>query len=155
MRSDGRVLPDLAETVVLYRLGLVRSDDLPDLAARWLATDLVDTEAVRMLAGHDPDDPWMLQKLLADSVSEAAVAVPSVASEVQDIAVAWVTATWRESGDTRWAVTTLARLGETDPDFDLGLFIGLDDEWIGGWGRLESDLRAAAVGERDRLLHGG
>jgi len=154
VRSDGRVLPDLAETVVLYRLGLVRSDDLPDLAARWLAADLVDTEAVRMLAGHDPNDPWMLQKLLTDSILEAGVTVSTGASEVQDIAVAWITGTWRESGDTRWAVATLARLGETDPDFDLGLFIGLDDEWSGGWGRLESDLKAAAKGELERLTHG-
>ena len=53
MKSDGAALPDVAETVVLHRLGLVRSDDLPDIAARWLASDLVDTESVRMLAGAD------------------------------------------------------------------------------------------------------
>jgi hypothetical protein len=66
-----------------------------------------------------------------------------------------VTTTWRESGDTRWAVATLARLGETDPEFDLGLFIGLDDEWNGGWGRLEPKLKAEAMHELDRLMHGG
>ena len=51
------------------------------------------------------------------------------------------------------AITTLARLGETYPDFDLGLFIGLDDEWNGGWGRLEPDLKAAAEQEIDHILH--
>jgi hypothetical protein len=40
MRSDGRALPDLTETLVLRPLGLIRTDQLPDLAARWLATDL-------------------------------------------------------------------------------------------------------------------
>jgi hypothetical protein len=154
MRSEAGVLPDLVETVVLHRLGLVRSDDLPDLAARWLAMDLVDTESVRMLAGHHPGDAWMLEKLLEDSVSEANVVVRSGHEEAQAIAVDWVTSTWRESGDTHWAVSTLARLGETFPEFDLGLFIGLDDESNGGWGRLEADLKLAATSELDQLLHG-
>lgn len=154
MRSDGEPLPDLAETVVLRRLGLVRSDELPNLAARWLASAVVDTESVRMLAGEDPHDPWTLERLLAEAVSEANVVVPSGNAEAQRIAVDWVTATWRGSGDTRWAVRTLAQLGETDPEFDLGLFVGLDDEWNGGWGRLEPDLRADAMRELDRLTHG-
>jgi len=38
------VLPDFVETVVLHRLLLVRSDELPDLG---------DTESVRLLAGYD------------------------------------------------------------------------------------------------------
>lgn len=50
-------------------------------------------------------------------------------------------------------VATLAHL-ETDPDFDLGLFIGLNDEWSGGWGRLDADLAQAAKQELGRLLHG-
>lgn len=155
MRSeDGAPLPDLAETVVLHRLGLVRSDELPNLAARWLAAETFDTESVRMLAGQDPHDPWELERLLVDSVSEAEVTVPSDHAAVQGIALDWVTATWHQSQAGRWAVATLARLGETYPDFDLGLFIGLNDEWNGGWGRLEPDLKAAMARELDRLLHG-
>ena len=153
MRSDGAVLPDLIETVVLHRLGLVRSDDLPDIAARWLAANVVDTESVRMLAGEDPHDSWTLAQLLADSVAEANVTVASDPDAIQRIAVDWVTTTWRESRDTRWAVATLAHLGETSPEFDLGLFVGLDDEWTGGWGRLEPDLETEATRELDRLLH--
>ena len=124
MRSDGRVLPDVGETAVLHGfkdflthawpvlhdLGLVRSDELPDLAARWLATDLVDTESVRMLAGHDPNDPWMLERLLADSVAEANAEIQSSPADRQDVAVDWVTSIWRETGNTRWAVGTLALL---------------------------------------------
>lgn len=147
MRSDGGVLPDLVETVVLHRLGLVRSDDLPDLAARWLAAELVDSESVRMLAGHDRNDPWALEKLLAEAMGQRSL------PDAQDVAVDWVTSLWRQSGETRWAVSTLARLGESEPEFDLGLFIGLDDEWNGGWGRLEPDLRAEARNELSRLLH--
>jgi hypothetical protein len=87
MRSDGEPLPDLAETVVLHRLRLVRSDDLPNIAARWLASDLVDSESVRILAGEDPHDPWTLKQLLAAAVSEANVNVASDYAEVQRIAV--------------------------------------------------------------------
>jgi hypothetical protein len=154
MQSDGRVLPDLAETEVLHQLGFVRSDELPDIAARWLAADLVDTESVRMLAGHDAHDPWALEQLLADSLSEAGVTSPPTLDKMQRIAVEWVAMSWRDSGDIRWAVGTLAHLGETDPDFDLGFFVGLYDEWSGGWGRLEPDLKAEATRELDLLLHG-
>ena len=44
MQNDGRVLPNLAETVVLHRLGLIRADELPMVAAKWLAADIIDTE---------------------------------------------------------------------------------------------------------------
>jgi hypothetical protein len=93
VRSDGAVLHDLVVTVVLHQLGLVRSDDLPGIAARWLASDVVDTQSVRLLAGHDPHDPWMLERLFADAVSEAKVEVPGDAATVQHIAVDWVTMT--------------------------------------------------------------
>lgn len=152
MRSDGAPLPDPAETVLLHRLGLVRSDDLPDLAARWLASDLADSEAVRLLAGHDPHDPWALEQLLADSLSQSNLEVPRDPAAVQQVALDWVSSLWQQSRDTRWAVATLANLGETNPDeLDLGLFIGLDDEWVGGWGRPVAELRREAEVELQRL----
>jgi hypothetical protein len=43
MRSDGRTLPDLTQTLVLRQLGLIRTSRLPELAARWLAADMTDT----------------------------------------------------------------------------------------------------------------
>ncbi len=80
--------------------------------------------------------------------------MPEATDAIERIALDWVTACWRRSGDTRWAVMTLARLGETYPEFDLGLFTGLDDEWNCGWGRLEPDLKAAARHELHALLRG-
>jgi RNAse (barnase) inhibitor barstar len=154
MRTDGQVLPDLAETVVLHRLGLIRTDELPALAARWLAADLVETPSIRMLAGHDRHDPWGLDQLLTDALREAGASPVTSPEAVQHVAVGWVTHTWRDDRDTRRAVTTLAHLGETFPDFDLGLFVGMNDEWNGGWGRLDADLKAEADKEIDRLLHG-
>jgi hypothetical protein len=95
------------------------TDDLPDPAARWLAAGLVDNESFRLLAGHDPHDPAMLDMLIADSVSEADVTIPSESTRLQEIAIDWVTSTWRHTGDTRWAISTLAQRGETYPEFGL------------------------------------
>ena len=153
MRSDGTPLPDLSETAVLHTLGLITTDQLPDLAARWLAAELVDTEAVRRLAGHDRHDPSALEQLLEDALREAHAEPPTDASLIESIAVDYVTTRWRHDRDTHDAVATLARLGESHADFDLGLFIGLDDEWNGGWGRLAPDLKAAAELEIERYLH--
>lgn len=90
--------------------------------------------------------------MLADSIAEAGLAVPSSTAETQRIAVQWVTLRWRDNRDTRWAVATLAHLNETHLDFDLGVFIGLDDEWIGGWGRQEAQLDQDATSELERLV---
>ncbi|HLK74595.1 MAG TPA: hypothetical protein VKU77_13200 [Streptosporangiaceae bacterium] len=144
----------MTQTIVLRQLGLIRTDQLPDLAARWLAADMTDTPATLMLAGHNPRDPWKLDQLLAEAAAETRTTAPTDLAVLQEIAVDWVTATWEDNHDTRTAIATLARLGVTHPDFDLGLFIGLDDEWNGGWGRLEPDLKAAAGQEIDHILHG-
>ena len=148
MRSDGRVLPDLTQTLVLNRLGLIRSDELPDLAARWLAAGMTDTESTRRLAGHPRHDPWGLDQLLAAAADEAGAAAPTDPAVIQDIALTWVASRWLDDHDTRAAVRTLARLGETNLDLNLGHFIGLDDEWSGGWGQLPPVLKA----EADRTL---
>ena len=153
MQNDGRVLPNLAETVVLHRLGLIRTDELPMVAARWLAADVMDTESIRMLAGHDPHEPWELERLLVEATDEVGVTPPTDPVAEENIAVDWVTNNWREDRDTRAAVAVLARLGETRFDLDLGLFVGLDDEWNGRWGRLEPDLKADAELQLDFLLH--
>lgn len=108
----------------------------------------------RLLAGYGQHDAWALERLLADVVSEAELAVPTDPGTVQEIAVAWISSTWQQTQDTRWAVTTLARLGKSDPEFHLGLFICFADEWSGGWGRLDADLDQAAKQELGRLLLG-
>jgi hypothetical protein len=106
-----------------------------------------------MLAGHNPGDPWRLDQLLAEAAAETGTTAPDDPAALQAIALDWVASTWRDNHDTRAAIVTLARLGETHLDFDLGLFIGLDDEWGRGWGRLESNLRAAAEREFNHNLN--
>lgn len=152
--SDEPFTPDPAEAVVLHEQELLLSDELPDLAAHWLASEALDTGTVRMLAGHDPHDPWGVESLLAQVVEEAGLAVPNGPEQRQRIAEAWVTSRWHNTGDTRWAVGTLARLGQVDPRLDFGLFIGIDDEWSGCWGRDEASLRELAENELRRLPSG-
>src|SRR4051812_26076149 len=105
------------ETILLHEHGLIFSDELPWLAARWLAADLVDTDSIRMLAGHDPQDAWGIAELLAASVAEASVGSPLEEAQRQQVAVDFVTTKWRLDRDTRKAVRTLAWLSETKPGF--------------------------------------
>ena len=102
MRSDGHALPDLTQTFVPRQLGLIRTDQLPDLAARWLAADMTDSPSTRMLAGHIPSDPWTLDQLLAGAAAETGTTAPTDAAALQAIAIDWVTATWRDNHDTAW-----------------------------------------------------
>lgn len=154
MHSDGSPLPNLSETAVLHAVGVIRTDQLPGLAARWLAADLVDTEAVRMLAGHVRHDPWSLEQLLRDVLDQAHVETPREPLAVRNVVATYVAAQWQHDGDTPSAVVTLARLGESEPDLDLGPFIGLADEWTAGWGRPVPELQAAAETELKRYLPG-
>jgi hypothetical protein len=93
VRSDGNALPDLAEVLVLRQLGLVRTDQLPGLAARWLAADIIDSPATRILAGHNPGDPWALDQLLSEAVAETGATAPADAATRPAIASGWVAST--------------------------------------------------------------
>jgi len=67
---------------VLHQLGLIRTDELPDLASRWLAADMVDTESVRILAGHTKHDPWALEHLLDLAAPRPVAGVPRTRQRV-------------------------------------------------------------------------
>jgi hypothetical protein len=123
------------------------------VAVRWLAAGVVETESIRLLAGQDPHDPWELERLLVVAADEVGVTPPTDPVAEENIAVNWVTNNWREDRDTRGAVAVLARLCVTHDDWDLGFFVGLDDEWNSHWGRLEPDLKADAELQLDYLLH--
>lgn len=153
MRSDGRPLPDLAEVAVLKRLGLIRTDELPDIAARWLATDMLDTESTRMLAGHDKHDPWALDQLFAQTMVEAGTTEAQDIPRVERIAVDWVINHIQTDADIRAAVQTLDMLFVNSYDLaSLGQFSGLDDEWAGRWGRLDTELAAEALSAMREIL---
>jgi hypothetical protein len=106
-----------------------------------------------LLAGHDPHDPWELERLLVEATDEVGITPPTDPAAEENIAVDWVTNNWREDRNPRAAVAILARLGRTHYDWDLALFVGLDDEWNAPWGRREPDLKADAELQLDLLLH--
>jgi len=84
MRSDGRALPDLAQTLVLRQLGLIRTDQLPDLAARvnpgrlrrvTLAA-LPSRLLVPVLAVHEPGPSGLARRRCALEAVEKLVTAP-------------------------------------------------------------------------------
>ena len=124
MRSDGRALPDLTQTLVLRQLGLIRTDQLPDLAARWLAADMTDSPSTRMLAGHNPANPHGCPTSCCPKAQQKPgpphPQTPQYRSQSPSIGSPQPGATTTTPGSHRYP----AGLGETYPDFDLGLFIG-------------------------------
>jgi len=88
-----------------------------------------------MLAGHNPRDLWKLDQLLAETAAETGTTAPTDLAAPARNRRRLGHRNLEDNHDTRAAIATLARLGVTYPDFDLGLFIGLDDEWNGGWGQ--------------------
>jgi hypothetical protein len=108
--------------------------------------DAIPTSVIRQLhlRGAARHDPGGLDQLLGAAADEARTAAPDDPAVIQDIALTWVASRWLDDHDTRAAICTLARLGETNLDLNLGHFIGLDDEWSGGWGRLRPVLKAEA-----------
>jgi hypothetical protein len=127
-------------------LGLITVSDFPDIAAQWLAADLVDSQGVRELAGLSSSDISALDSALMDVRLELNLSVPNDLA-FRDAAVrSWISGQWRRTGDMRAAVATLARLDRED-GFDFGEFLWLDEELSGGMGRtiveVEVDARLA------------
>ncbi|GAA4265174.1 hypothetical protein [Frondihabitans peucedani] len=148
MHWDGDVLPTPPETVVLHDFLLVLSDALPDLAARWLAADVADSPSVRSLAGASPRHPWIVEGLLASTVDELGLDVPTTTRERKAVAVEWVARDWLRNRDARQAIGLLSHLAEMNLDLYLGLdeFIGLAEEWDfpGDWARDREELESRA-----------
>lgn len=152
VRNDGLPLPEPDEVAVLHGYDLVRSDELPGIATRWLASGHPDSPSVAELAASDPHDAWGAESLLKQIARDLSPQSAVQRTDDERVVIEWVTETWRATGDTWWAVQTLARLGEEFPDFDLGVFVGYSDELAGGWGRLAPDLLQEAHAELGRRL---
>jgi hypothetical protein len=146
MDWDGEILPNPPETVVLHDFLLVLSDALPDLAARWLAADVADSPSVRALAGADPEDPWIVEGLLASTIDELDLDVPTTTRERKAVAVEWVARNWLRTRNTRQAIGLLSHLAEMNLDLHLGLdeFICLAEAWDfpGDWARDREELES-------------
>ena len=148
----------------------------PELAAAWLVLDMVPTErvpwwaaewlaegrdgpALRELAGLGARDSHEIRELLSAALAEAGAAVPDSPSAAAEI---WFsqTACLYEAGqvDERWVacvIDQVVRASDYDSavyELPLGGLYGVNDEWEGGWGRSEAELRTMIrVGCRDQI----
>ena len=127
---------------------LVDPARVPMWAAQWLAHGL-DTTAVRDLAGLDGRDSFAVRELIVKSLDELGVEV----SDLHEAAHLVLTDEAEQCLEGRIGERALAaalddlyvRSGYADEILGqpLGAEYGLDDEWVGGWGRTEDQLRNA------------
>jgi hypothetical protein len=138
----------------------------PTLAAAWLALDMLPTEQIPrwcafwLAGGHDGtalvdlaglhgDDPREVRDLLPAALADCGAVAPTADAAAMvvftNLAQLFVDGKARE----RWIVDKvneiLARCGYADSiiALPLGQLYGVDDEWGAGWGRTDTELRAA------------
>jgi hypothetical protein len=72
---------------------MLRTDELPMLAAQWLADD-ADSPTLRRLAGEDGSDGWLIDQLWPATLAE--LDVPTVTDEqAWGVAMTYQLAAWR------------------------------------------------------------
>ncbi len=116
---------------------MLRGDELPLLAAHWLAA--YDSPALVRLAGLDGTEGWLIDQLWPEVLSDLGVGV--TADEVTwSRAVAWQVAAWRSGDRSLREVMAAVRaahnlLGYPDEAQEAWHLNGLDDELMSAWGR--------------------
>lgn len=127
---------------------LVDPAQVPVWAAYWVA-DGLDTPALLDLAGLDGRDPFAVRELAAKAFYEMRVDVGNL-REAADLVLtdeaARCLAGRIGERELAGAIDDLyVRSGYADEILrqPLGAEYGLDDEWVGGWGRTDDQLRAA------------
>ena len=117
-------------------------------AAYWIA-DGRDTPALRELAGLDGRDPFAVRELTARTLDELHVVVDdretAAALVLNDEAKQCLAGRTSERALAAALDDLYVRSGYADEILrqPLGAEYGIDDEWIGGWGRTDEQLREA------------
>ncbi len=127
---------------------LVDPSQVPMWAAHWIV-DGLDTPSLRDLAGLDGRDPFDVRDLTTSALHEMGVVVDDL-HEAADL-VLTDEAERCLAGRTNERALAAAiddlyiRSGYADELLrqPLGAEYGLHDEWVGGWGRTDSQLRDA------------
>ncbi|MCB0980931.1 MAG: hypothetical protein KDB17_09800 [Ilumatobacter sp.] len=127
---------------------LVDPAQVPMWAAYWIA-DGRDTPALRELAGLDGRDPFAVRELTARTLDELHVVVDdretAAALVLNDEAKQCLAGRTSERALAAALDDLYVRSGYADEILrqPLGAEYGIDDEWIGGWGRTDEQLREA------------
>jgi hypothetical protein len=145
--AAGIPAPRLAAAWV--KLNVLPAERVPLWAAHWLAAGN-DGDALRTLAGLSAkDDPRDIHDLVPEALADCGVTIPDSDSAAAQVAFTHLA---RLHGNglagERWILgkvcEIVARSGYADSVMSppLGGISGLDDEWEGGWGRTEPELKA-------------
>lgn len=127
---------------------LVDPARVPMWAAYWIV-DGCDTPALRDLAGLDGRDPFAVRALTARTLDEMHVVVDDreTAAELvlSDEAERCLAGRSSERSLAAALADLFFRSGYADETLrqPLGAVYGLDDEWVGEWGRTDEQLREA------------
>ncbi len=127
---------------------LVDPAQVPMWAAYWIV-DGLDTPALRDLAGLDGHDPFEVRRLTANALGEMHVAVDDLQTAAElvltDEAERCLAGLTTERALAAALDHLYVRSGYADEILrqPLGAEYGIDDEWVGGWGRTDDQLREA------------
>ena len=127
---------------------LVDPAQVPMWAAYWIV-DGLDTPALRDLAGLDGSDPFAVRELTAKALDEMHVGVDDLHEAADLVLTDEAERCLAGRTSERTLATALddlyVRSGYADEILrqPLGAEYGLDDEWLGGWGRTDDQLRDA------------
>lgn len=146
---------------VWFVLGTLATERTPWWAAQWLAEGH-DGVALRELAGLNGKDPHAVRDLLPAALAEVGAVLPptrvAAATEAfRDLAEMHLS----RRTDAQWVVQRVEQiLVQTEYDDELfsqplGHLYGLDDEWEGGWGRTQVELKAEVEAKCSEQLRVG
>lgn len=130
--------------------GVLLPESLPSIATDLLARG-ADTPSLRLLAGLDlaPFDPRDARDLFLDTLSETSTRARPIPDRVEAAAhLLAVAATTRglTTQATLHRFYLLAVATDYPEDDEVMRLCGLDDEWIGGWGRTRPEIEAEVRG---------
>jgi len=150
-------VPSPAKAAALRSLGLLRTDEIPMLAAHWLVE--YDSPALRRLAGLDTTDGWLIDRMWPEVLADLRVEVIR-GEQAWDLAFSFQLAAWRAGERSLSEVMSVAIRAYIESDYpeyppEAGWLYGLDDELQGDWGRgpdvVLADVQQVLTGWEERL----
>jgi hypothetical protein len=138
------VVPNPGEGAALRQLGVLRTDELPMLAAQWLVE--LDSPALRRLAGLDESDGWLIDQVWPEVLADLGVAT-AAGEQAWDLAITFLVGSWRAGDRTTLDVLREVIRAYIDNDYlryapEAGHLYDLDDELDGGRGRPRREVLA-------------
>lgn len=140
-------VPTPSQAAALRQLGLLRSDELPLIAAHLLIN--LDTPALRQLAGLAGSDTWLIDRVWPEALDELGVADLDSQQAWKIAVVFLVDALHAGDRSAEEVLRAVARFfvenGYPSWAPEASHIYGLEDELDGRWGRTRDAVLADAV----------